>query len=88
MVAATPPMQTHLRMADLLAGQPKATYVVLPFVDLSSLKTLGAHRRSDWGVAGGRGTRTLSGSVELHVECDLLPPAFPAICSTARRNRT
>ena len=65
----------HLEWLIGRAARLKATYVVLPFVDSSSLKTP-ERIAGAIGVLREVAAHARSGSVELHVECDLPPPAF------------
>jgi L-ribulose-5-phosphate 3-epimerase len=69
------PNVAHLEWLVGQAAQLKATYVVLPFVDSSSLKT---PQRIAGAIELLRevAPRAGPGSVELHIECDLPPPAF------------
>jgi L-ribulose-5-phosphate 3-epimerase len=65
----------HLEWLIGRAARLKVTYVVLPFVDSSSLKTP-ERIAGAIDVLREIAPRALRGSVELHIECDLPPPAF------------
>jgi L-ribulose-5-phosphate 3-epimerase len=65
----------HLEWLIGRAAQLNVTYLVLPFVDSSSLKTP-ERIAGAIGVLREIAPRARQGSVELHIECDLPPPAF------------
>jgi hexulose-6-phosphate isomerase len=65
----------HLEWLIGRAAQLKVTYMVLPFVDSSSLRT--PERIAEAiEVLREIAPRARRKSVELHIECDLTPPAF------------
>lgn len=75
---ADPEAVRHLEWLIGRAGALGATYVVLPFVDASSLKTE-AERETLAEVLGRVLPRAAAAKVELHLETDLPPAPFAAL---------
>lgn len=68
----------HLGWLLAQAGRLGARYMVLPFVDASSMKTP-EHERAAIQVLAGMTAQAEKAGVELHVECDLPPQRFLAL---------